>query len=101
MDRVADPENLIVDARGLRCPAPTLRLQRAMRSARPGALVRLLADDPLARIDVPHFAAQAGLEIVELESSEALLSVLVRKPKTKRRAAGGKRRVAQDDASSS
>ena len=29
--------------------------------------VRLLADDPLARLDVPHFAAQAGAELTGTE----------------------------------
>jgi tRNA 2-thiouridine synthesizing protein A len=27
-------------------------------------VVRLLADDPLARVDVPHFAIQAGCELL-------------------------------------
>jgi tRNA 2-thiouridine synthesizing protein A len=92
---------LLVDARGHRCPVPTLRLGRVMRTVRPGALVCLLADDPMARIDVPHFAAQAGFEIVELAEVDAQLTFVVRRPKRKRRAAGGKRRVAQDDSSSS
>ena len=53
-----------VDARGHRCPTPTLRLRRALEGAAPGATVRLLADDPLARIDVPHFAREAGHELL-------------------------------------
>ncbi|MDO9222722.1 MAG: sulfurtransferase TusA family protein [Caulobacter sp.] len=58
------PEQL-VDARGHHCPVPTLRLRRAMEQAGPGAVVRLLADDPMARIDVPHFAAQAGFQLID------------------------------------
>ncbi len=53
-----------VDARGHRCPVPTLRLRRALEAAPFGVQVRLLADDPLARIDVPHFAREAGAELV-------------------------------------
>lgn len=49
-----------VDARGHRCPIPTLRLRRMLERVGPGEAVELLADDPMARIDVPHFAAQAG-----------------------------------------
>lgn len=56
-----------IDARGHRCPVPTLRLRRALEAAAPGAVVRLLADDPLARVDVPHFAAQRGLTLVGVE----------------------------------
>lgn len=47
----------VVDARGHRCPVPTLRLRRALAALEPGETVRLLADDPMAAIDVPHFAA--------------------------------------------
>ena len=59
------PEEILVDARGHRCPVPTLRLRRALERAPAGARIRLLADDPLARIDVPHFATQAGAEVLE------------------------------------
>ncbi len=70
---------ILVDARGHRCPVPTLRLRRACQHAAPGTLLRLLADDPLARIDVPHFAAQAGLEVVSLDASGAIITVVLRK----------------------
>ena len=59
-------EELEVDARGHRCPVPTLRLRRALEAAPAGAVVRLLADDPMARVDVPHFAAQASCELLEV-----------------------------------
>lgn len=73
-------EEILVDARGHRCPVPTLRLRRALEDAPAGARVRLLADDPLARLDVPHFAAGLGLEVLETAESEAGLSFLVGKP---------------------
>lgn len=71
---------ILIDARGHRCPVPTLRLRRALEDAAAGALVRLLADDPMARIDVPYFAAQAGVELVEQTEADGALSFLVRKP---------------------
>ncbi len=74
------PPEILVDARGHRCPVPTLRLRRALEAAAPGALVRLLADDPMARIDVPHFAAQAGAAIVDRHESEGAFSFLLVKP---------------------
>jgi tRNA 2-thiouridine synthesizing protein A len=74
--RMAAPE-ILVDARGHRCPVPTLRLRRALEAAAPGARVRLLADDPLARIDVPHFAAQIGAQVLERAESDGVLSFLV------------------------
>jgi tRNA 2-thiouridine synthesizing protein A len=74
------PAEILVDARGHRCPVPTLRLRRALEAAAPGARVRLLADDPLARIDVPHFAAEAGAEVLERDEAEdGALSFLIAK----------------------
>jgi tRNA 2-thiouridine synthesizing protein A len=70
---------LTVDARGHRCPVPTLRLRRALEDAPAGARVRLLADDPLARIDVPHFAAGAGFIVLETSEDAGVLSFLVTK----------------------
>jgi len=76
---VGDSEEMVVDARGHRCPVPTLRLRRAMEGAAAGVVVRLLADDPMARIDVPHFAGQAGLELIETSDEAGALTFRVRK----------------------
>lgn len=76
---MADGE-ILVDARGHRCPVPTLRLRRALEAAPAGAQIRLLADDPLARIDVPHFAGQTGAEVLESGETGGALSFLIRKP---------------------
>lgn len=73
-------DEVTVDARGHRCPVPTLRLRRALEEAQPGVKVRLLADDPLARIDVPHFANGAGFVIVETGERDGVLSFLVARP---------------------
>ena len=75
--RAMASDEILMDARGHRCPVPTLRLRRALAAAAPGARVRLLADDPLARIDVPHFAAQIGAEVIERGESDGVLSFLV------------------------
>ncbi len=71
------PNEILVDARGHRCPTPTLRLQRALRKALPGQRVRLLADDPLAGIDVPHFLQSHGGRLIESSAAGAVLSFLV------------------------
>lgn len=72
---------IMVDARGHHCPTPTLKLRRALEQAPSGGEVVLLADDPLARIDVPHFAAQAGVELLETGDREGGgFSFRLRKP---------------------
>lgn len=68
-----------VDARGLRCPMPTLKLQRALREAGAGAEIILLADDPLARIDVPHSCNQADAALTDIAETADGWAFRVRK----------------------
>jgi tRNA 2-thiouridine synthesizing protein A len=76
-------DEILIDARGHRCPVPTLRLRKALEAAPAGGRVRLLADDPMARIDVPHFAGEIGAEILRRdEPAEGGFSFLVAKPPT-------------------
>jgi tRNA 2-thiouridine synthesizing protein A len=70
---------LIVDARGHHCPVPTLRLRKALETALPGQVVQLLADDPMARIDAPHFCNEAGHDLIAVEADGAVLTITVRK----------------------
>ncbi len=71
---------MIVDARGHRCPTPSLKLQRAMREAEPGARLTLLATDPMARIDVPHLIAEHGGKVVSIEEADGVLTIVVATP---------------------
>ena len=68
-----------VDARGHRCPTPTLRLRRVLEAAAAGTVVTVLADDPLARIDIPHFAAANGHTLVSLTVDAGTIRAEVRK----------------------
>lgn len=70
----------VVDARGHHCPVPSLRLRRALEAATAGTCIRLLATDPMARIDVPHLAAELEVEVLEIAEAAGVLSFLVRKP---------------------
>jgi tRNA 2-thiouridine synthesizing protein A len=56
---------------------PTLKLRRAMEAAPAGARLTLIADDPLARIDVPHFLREAGGELVDTEEMGGSFRFLV------------------------
>jgi tRNA 2-thiouridine synthesizing protein A len=53
------------DAVGLLCPLPVLKARKRLATMEPGQVLRLLASDPAAVVDVPHFCAQAGHELLE------------------------------------
>ncbi len=49
----------VIDARGLKCPWPALRLARALREGR-GPTIEILADDPDAERELAAVAAAAA-----------------------------------------
>lgn len=71
---------LVVDARGHKCPVPTLRLRKAMEAAAPGARLTLLATDPMARIDAPFLMDQLGGAVIGIEEADGVLSITVETP---------------------
>ena len=79
MKRAVHRAETLVDARGHRCPTPTLRLRRVLEGVAAGETVVLLADDPMARIDVAHFAAAAGHLLLDCREEDGALRFSVRK----------------------
>lgn len=71
---------MIVDARGHKCPVPTLRLRKAMETAPPGTRLTLLATDPMARIDAPFLMDQLGATVIGVEEADGVLSITVETP---------------------
>ena len=54
-----------IDARGLLCPLPVLRLRKHLLAQPPGGRVTRIATDRAALSDVPHFCAQSGHILIE------------------------------------
>jgi tRNA 2-thiouridine synthesizing protein A len=54
----------LVDARGLRCPWPVLRLAKAMRE---DDRVRILADDPAAPAEIAALAAAQAWDVAPID----------------------------------
>lgn len=55
-----------VDARGLRCPLPVIRLAEAAKDTPPGTRITVLATDPAARHDIPAWCRMRHHELTEL-----------------------------------
>ncbi|MDC1198799.1 sulfurtransferase TusA family protein [bacterium] len=69
-----------LDARGLLCPLPVLKARKRLSALKAGESLRLLADDPAAVIDVPHFCAEQGHALVSEEAlGGALRAYVIRK----------------------
>ncbi|MFV2143176.1 MULTISPECIES: sulfurtransferase TusA family protein [Isoptericola] len=61
----------VVDARGLRCPLPVIRLAERSKELPPGTEVTVLATDPAAQHDVPAWARLRGHAVTGARTHEA------------------------------
>lgn len=53
-----EPET--IDARGLKCPLPVLKMEKRIAALPRGASLLVLATDPMAKVDIPLFCKQNG-----------------------------------------
>jgi tRNA 2-thiouridine synthesizing protein A len=65
-----------VDATGLRCPLPIIRLAAAARDAPAGAVITLLSTDPAAEPDVAAWCRMRGQELLDQAWSETPVPTL-------------------------
>jgi N-dimethylarginine dimethylaminohydrolase/TusA-related sulfurtransferase len=49
-----------LDVRGLLCPLPVLKARKRLMSLRAGDILKVIATDPAARIDMPHYCRESG-----------------------------------------
>jgi tRNA 2-thiouridine synthesizing protein A len=54
-----------LDATGLLCPLPVLKARKRLQAMAGGQVLRVLADDPAAVLDMPHFCAEQGHDLLE------------------------------------
>ncbi len=68
-----------IDATGLLCPLPVLKARKRLSGMPQGAVLRLIATDPAAVIDVPHFCAEAGHDLISTAEDGAAQVYLIRR----------------------
>jgi len=68
-----------LDARGLTCPMPVLKAQKAMKSLKPGDELVMLATDPAAPRDVAAFCDAQGHSLVTAGLSDGVHRFVIRK----------------------
>jgi tRNA 2-thiouridine synthesizing protein A len=56
--------NVTLDCLGQKCPLPVIRLAQNIGKIEVGEIIRVLADDPAARNDIPAWCRMKGHEYV-------------------------------------
>jgi cysteine desulfurase len=74
-----DEDELVVDSLGKRCPIPVIELAKVIGDVPVGGLVRVLADDEAARLDIPAWCEMRGHEYVGEEPADRGSMYVVRR----------------------
>jgi len=69
----------VLDTRGLICPLPVLKARKRLQTMAAGDVLRLLADDPVAVIDVPNFCNEAGHGLLAAQKEQDAHVFMIRK----------------------
>lgn len=69
----------LLDLKGLKCPLPVLRANRALRHMPPGARLRVLATDRAAIADFQAFCRESGHALLAWSDDAGVLSFLIRR----------------------
>ena len=75
---VEHADEVLVDARGARCPVPVIEAARAARGRPAGTVLRVLSTDPASAHDLPAWCRMRGHELVEVRRDGDDVEVRVR-----------------------
>jgi len=69
----------VLDVKGMRCPLPVLRANRALRGLGPGERLRVLATDTAAVADFQAFCRETGHDLLAWSEEAGVFSFVIRK----------------------
>jgi tRNA 2-thiouridine synthesizing protein A len=69
----------VLDVKGMNCPLPVLRANRALRSMPPGARLRVLATDRAAVADFQVFCRETGHALLAWSEETGVFSFVIRR----------------------
>lgn len=71
--------DLEVDASNLNCPLPLLRLKKGLMESKSGDVIKIIATDPAAHLDIGVYTDQTGHEIIKFLKTEVVQTFYIRK----------------------
>ena len=60
-------EDNILSAQGLRCPEPVMMIRKTIRSMKDGEVLKVIADDPSTKRDIPTFCEFMDHQLLQKE----------------------------------
>jgi TusA-related sulfurtransferase len=78
-DDTAPMSETVLDVKGMTCPLPVLRANRALRSLPAGARLRVLATDRASVADFQAFCRETGHDLLSQAEEAGVFSFTIRK----------------------
>jgi TusA-related sulfurtransferase len=72
-------EDVLLDARGLSCPMPSVKTALALEQLGAGGIVKVLVDDPVSNRDLPQWVQGNGHQVLGMEDKEGFTEIYVKK----------------------
>lgn len=69
----------VLDCRGLLCPLPVIKTNKAIKSLAVGQVLEMLATDPGSKPDMLAWSRQTGHELLEVEEQDGVYRFLIRR----------------------
>lgn len=68
-----------MDLQGLLCPLPVLKARKRLEAMQSGEVLAVVASDPMAAIDIPHFCQEQGHELLSQSRDGGRLEFKIRR----------------------
>jgi NADPH-dependent 2,4-dienoyl-CoA reductase/sulfur reductase-like enzyme/peroxiredoxin family protein/TusA-related sulfurtransferase/rhodanese-related sulfurtransferase len=72
-------QHINLDACGLQCPGPIMKLSNALKTAKPGDVIEITASDPAFPGDAQSFCSRTGDTFISTESKKGISTTLIQK----------------------
>lgn len=66
-----------VDAKGLKCPMPVIKLQQQVRNTRPGKMIEIICTDPGAEKDISSWCKVNKHQIVVINQNKEGCTIVI------------------------
>lgn len=75
----SDAKTITVDACGLQCPGPIVKLSKSLENAQNGDIIEIKTTDPAFAADLDGYCRRTGNELVELNSVKGISHAKIKK----------------------
>lgn len=78
-EKDALPAQVRIDAQGLQCPGPIMKLKDALDHAADGTLIEITATEPGFAMDIPAWCKRTGHDLVSLNHDKGVFTAVIEK----------------------